>query len=40
MNFKVMPELDWAAGYPFAIALMLVSTAVPIIYFRRKGWLH
>jgi magnesium transporter len=40
MNFKVMPELDWAAGYPFALALMAASVAAPFIYFRRKGWLH
>ncbi|MGO4328852.1 magnesium/cobalt transporter CorA [Cupriavidus sp. 2TAF22] len=39
MNFKLMPELDWVAGYPWAIALMAVSAAVPLIYFRRKGWL-
>ncbi|MNS88178.1 Magnesium transport protein CorA [compost metagenome] len=39
MNFKLMPELDWAAGYPWAIALMAVSAAIPLIYFRRKGWL-
>jgi len=40
MNFKIMPELDWAAGYPFAIALMAASVAAPFIYFRRKGWLR
>ncbi|CAG2130147.1 magnesium/cobalt transporter CorA [Cupriavidus sp. WKF15] len=39
MNFKIMPELDWAAGYPWAIALMAVSAAIPLVYFRRKGWL-
>ena len=39
MNFKFMPELDWAAGYPFALALMAASVAAPFIYFRRKGWL-
>ncbi|WP_454764970.1 magnesium/cobalt transporter CorA [Cupriavidus campinensis] len=39
MNFKIMPELDWAAGYPWAIALMAVSAAIPLIYFKRKGWL-
>ncbi|TWG78737.1 magnesium transporter [Cupriavidus gilardii J11] len=39
MNFKTMPELDWAAGYPWAIALMAVSAAIPLVYFRRKGWL-
>ncbi|MES3014713.1 MAG: CorA family divalent cation transporter, partial [Pseudomonadota bacterium] len=40
MNFKFMPELDWQAGYPFAIGLMLVSVAAPLIYFRRKGWMR
>jgi magnesium transporter len=39
MNFKSIPELDWALGYPYAIALMVASVAVPFIYFRRKGWL-
>jgi len=39
MNFKVMPELDWNLGYPFAIGLMVVSVATPFWYFRRKGWL-
>ena len=40
MNFKSMPELDWALGYPYAIALMVASVAAPFIYFRRKGWLR
>lgn len=39
MNFKIMPELDWAIGYPWAIALMAVSAAIPLVYFKRKGWL-
>ena len=39
MNFKLMPELDWAIGYPWAIALMAVSAAIPLVYFKRKGWL-
>jgi magnesium transporter len=40
MNFKFMPELDWQAGYPFALVLMAASVAAPFIYFRRKGWLR
>ncbi len=40
MNFKTMPELDWAAGYPFAIVLMIGSAIAPFWYFRRKGWLN
>jgi magnesium transporter len=40
MNFKAIPELDWAWGYPYAIALMVASVAAPLIYFRRKGWMR
>jgi magnesium transporter len=39
MNFKWMPELDWAFGYPYAIALMVVSAVLPFLYFKRRGWL-
>jgi magnesium transporter len=40
MNFKVMPEIDWSLGYPFAVAVMLASAITPFWYFRRKGWLN
>jgi magnesium transporter len=40
MNFRHMPELEQAWGYPFALGLMVISVAVPIVYFRRKGWLR
>ena len=40
MNFRHMPELDQAWGYPFALGLMVASVAAPFIYFRRKGWLR
>jgi magnesium transporter len=39
MNFKAMPELEWPLGYPLAIGLMIVSAILPVLYFRRKGWL-
>jgi magnesium transporter len=39
MNFKAMPELDWALGYPYALGLMVVSVIAPFWFFRRKGWL-
>lgn len=39
MNFKVMPELDWNYGYPFALLLMVISAVVPFFFFRWKGWL-
>jgi magnesium transporter len=40
MNFRVLPELDWSFGYPFAIALMIASAVTPFWYFRRRGWLR
>jgi magnesium transporter len=39
MNFHHMPELGWTYGYPWALALMVIVAIVPVIYFRRKGWL-
>ena len=39
MNFEVMPELKWAAGYPMALGLMVLSAVVPYLYFKRRGWL-
>jgi magnesium transporter len=38
MNFD-MPELHWALGYPFSLALMLVVSAGLWVIFRRRGWL-
>jgi len=39
MNFKYMPELDWAWGYPFALGLMVGVDVVLYFWFRRIGWL-
>jgi len=39
MNFEHMPELSWTWGYPMAIGLMVLSAVLPILYFKRKGWL-
>lgn len=39
MNFRYMPELDWAMGYPYALAVMVGSALVPMWYFRKRGWL-
>ena len=30
MNFKFMPELQWSAGYPWALGLMAASALVPM----------
>lgn len=39
MNFKNIPELDWAFGYPIALIAMIVSAILPYLYFRWKKWL-
>ncbi|GAB3121178.1 magnesium/cobalt transporter CorA [Novispirillum itersonii] len=39
MNFKIIPELEWTFGYPWALCLMVVSAVAPFLYFKRKGWL-
>jgi magnesium transporter len=39
MNFKIMPELHWDLGYPWALMLMFLSAVVPYWYFKRRGWL-
>ena len=39
MNFKNMPELDWAWGYQFGLAMILLSTILPILWFKWRGWL-
>ena len=39
MNFKNMPELDWAFGYPATIAAMAVINIVLFFRFRKAGWL-
>ncbi len=39
MNFDYMPELKWLLGYPYALVLMVISAALPYLYFKRKGWL-
>jgi magnesium transporter len=39
MNFQYMPELSQKWGYPFALGLMVLSAVVPMLYFRKRGWL-
>ncbi|QDH72159.1 magnesium transporter CorA family protein [Brevundimonas sp. M20] len=39
MNFDHMPELHWMGGYPLAVAAMVVSAILPLLWFRKKGWL-
>ncbi|PTX50381.1 magnesium transporter [Gemmobacter caeni] len=39
MNFAHMPELQWAFGYPMALALMLASAVLTYLFFKWKRWL-
>lgn len=39
MNFKQMPELEWAHGYPMALVMMVAAAIGPYLFFRWKKWL-
>lgn len=39
MNFKTMPELEWAYGYPMAIGLMVAAAVGTYLFFKMKRWL-
>ncbi len=39
MNFKNMPELSWAWGYPYSLALIVVTALLPLAWFRKRGWI-
>ena len=39
MNFKNIPELNWAFGYYYALCLMAATIILPLIWFRRLGWI-
>ena len=39
MNFTHMPELEWTYAYPIVLSAMIVSTILPLIYFKKKKWL-
>jgi magnesium transporter len=39
MNFKNMPEYDWAWGYPYALAVIVITALLPLVWFRWKDWI-
>lgn len=39
MNFHFMPELDKVWGYPMALGVMVASAVIPLLIFKKKGWL-
>jgi magnesium transporter len=38
MNFRNMPELSWTWGYEYGLALIAISTILPIVWFKLRGW--
>jgi magnesium transporter len=38
MNFEHMPELHWAWGYPYGLALIALSAILPLLWFKWRGW--
>jgi magnesium transporter len=39
MNFNHMPELHWMQGYPLAVGAMAIAAVLPLLWFKKKGWL-
>ncbi len=39
MNFKSIPEFEWAHGYAFALTVILSSTFGLYFYLKKKGWM-
>jgi magnesium transporter len=39
MNFKNISEYDWAWGYQWALALIVISALLPLIWFKWKDWI-
>jgi len=38
MNFKGMPEYDWAWGYPYALGMIALSAVLPLAWFKWRDW--
>ena len=38
MNFKNMPEYDWAYGYQYVLTLLVLSVLLPALWFKWKRW--
>ncbi len=38
MNFKNIPEYNWSFGYQYGLAIIVLSTVLPLIWFKVKGW--
>ncbi len=39
MNFKYIPELDWAYGYAWGWGVIILTTIIPLAVFRWRKWI-
>jgi magnesium transporter len=39
MNFKNIPEFDWVYGYQWGIGVIMLSTILPLAWFKWRGWM-
>jgi magnesium transporter len=39
MNFKFMPEYDWPWGYPYGLAMIVLTAIIPLALFRWRNWI-
>ena len=39
MNFKYMPEYDWAWGYPYGLAVIVLTALIPLGIFKWRNWI-
>jgi magnesium transporter len=38
MNFKIIPELQWTYGYPYALGMIVLSAILPLAWFKWRRW--
>jgi magnesium transporter len=38
MNFQTMPEYHWSFGYAWGLSLIFLSTLLPVVWFKWRGW--
>ena len=39
MNFKWIPELQWEYGYFYGLVVIVMSGLLPLLWFKKKGWI-
>jgi len=39
MNFKYMPEYNWAWGYEYGLGLIVITALLPLLWFKWKDWI-